>query len=142
MTNGTGQGIDELQGNAQQVQGDGKMYTLRLVNDFAQSFKIPDTVIHLGGTYQRGSAANSGVNNQTPYSAASVQTEARGLTFFIPQPFNPTNAAAVDSNINRTDLRHRGRVRVSGTSRSRATTCRSTTPGRKSSTGSQVRSAP
>ena len=102
VTNGTGQGVDELQGNAQQVQGDGKMTTLRLVNDFAQSFKIPDTVIHFGGTYQRGSAANSGVNNQTPYSAASIQTEARGLTFFIPQPFNPANAPAVVSNIGRT----------------------------------------
>jgi phosphate-selective porin OprO/OprP len=99
--------VDELQGNAQQVQGDGKMTTLRLVNDFAQSFKIPDTVIHLGGTYQRGSAANSGVNANgtaaiSPYSAASVQTEARGLTFFIPQAFNPTNAPAVVSNIGRT----------------------------------------
>lgn len=101
LTNGTGQGVDELQGNAQQVQGDGKMTTLRLVNDFAQSFKIPDTVIHLGGTYQLGSAANSGVNGQTPYSAASVQTEARGLTFFIPQAFNPAGAAVV-SNITRT----------------------------------------
>jgi len=102
LTNGTGQGVDELQGNAQQVQGDGKMTTLRLVNDFAQSFNMPDTVIHLGGTYQRGSAANSGVNNQTPYSAASIQTEARGLTFFTPQPFNPANAPAVVSNIGRT----------------------------------------
>jgi phosphate-selective porin OprO/OprP len=107
LTNGTGQGVDELQGNAQQVQGDGKMTTLRLVNDFAQSFKIPETVIHLGGTYQWGSAANSGVNANgtaaiSPYSAASVQTEARGLTFFIPQAFNPTNAPAVVSNIGRT----------------------------------------
>jgi len=92
VTNGTGQGVDELQGNAQQVQGDGKMTTVRVVNDFAQTFKIPDTVIHVGGTYQLGSAANSGVNSQTPYSAASVQTEARGLTFFIPQAFNPPGA--------------------------------------------------
>src|SRR4029077_15565651 len=104
VTNGTGQGVDELQGNAQQVQGDGKMTTVRVVNDFAQTFKIPDTVIHVGGTYQLGSAANSGVNAQTPYSAASVQTEARGLTFFIPQAFNPANAAAVNSNINRTAI--------------------------------------
>ena len=46
LTNGTGQGNDELQGNAQQTQGDGKMYTLRAVGDFAQFFKIPDNVIH------------------------------------------------------------------------------------------------
>jgi phosphate-selective porin OprO/OprP len=104
LTNGTGQGIDELQGNLQQTQGDGKMYTLRLVGDFAQFFKIPDNVIHLGGTFQRGGAANSGVNAQTPYSAASVQTEARGLTFFTPQAFNPANAPAVNSNINRTTI--------------------------------------
>jgi phosphate-selective porin OprO/OprP len=106
LTNGTGQNVDELQGNAQQVQGDGKMTTLRLVNDFAQSFKISDTVIHFGGTYQWGSAANSpgvvGSTLITPYSAASVQTEARGLTFFIPQPFNPPTGPAVVSNIGRT----------------------------------------
>jgi phosphate-selective porin OprO/OprP len=104
LTNGTGQGNDELQGNLQQTQGDGKMYTLRLVGDFAQFFRIPDNVIHFGGTFQRGSEANSGVNAQTPYSAASVQTEARGLTFFTPQAFNPANAAAVTSNINRTAI--------------------------------------
>lgn len=101
ITNGAGQGNSEPQGNLQQAQGDGKMGTVRLVNDFAQTFRISDTVIHLGGAYQHGGFPNSGVNNQTPYSAASVQTEARGLTYFIPQPFNPANAAPVNSNINR-----------------------------------------
>ena len=104
LTNGTGQGNDEPQGNLQQVQGDGKMYTLRLVNDFAQTFKVAESVFHFGGTYQSGGVANSGVNNQTPYTAASVQTEARGLTFFTPQAFNPTNAPAVNSNIDRTAI--------------------------------------
>ena len=104
LTNTTGQGNNELQGNLQQTQGDNLMYTLRLVNDFAQTLKVPDTVMHLGGTFQGGQQANSGENGQTPYSAASVQTEARGLTFFIPEPFNPANAPAVVSNINRTSF--------------------------------------
>jgi phosphate-selective porin OprO/OprP len=101
LTNSTGQGNSQLQGNLQQVQGDGFMSTLRLVYNFAEALKMPDNVFHFGGTYQRSQQANSGVNGQTPYSAASVQTEARGLTFFIPQPFNPAGAAVV-SNIDRT----------------------------------------
>jgi len=101
LTNSTGQGNNELQGNAQQVQGDRLMSTLRLVYNFAEALKMPNNVIHFGGTYQTSQQANSGVNGQTPYSAASVQTEARGLTFFIPQPFNPTGTPAVVSNINR-----------------------------------------
>lgn len=101
ITNGAGQGNSEPQGNLQQAQGDGKMGTVRLVNDFAQTFRIPDTVLHLGGAYQHGEFPNSGVNNQTPLSAVSVQTEARGLTYFIPQAFNPANAAPVNSNIAR-----------------------------------------
>jgi phosphate-selective porin OprO and OprP len=101
VTNGSGQGNSEPEGNLSQAQHDGKMWTVRLVNDFAQTFKIPDSVVHLGGTYQHTGLANSGVNNQTVVSATSVQTEARGLTFFIPQPFNPANAQAVISSIDR-----------------------------------------
>src|SRR5262245_44376878 len=102
LTNSTGQGNSQFQGNLQQVQGDGFMSTFRLVYNFAEALKMPDNVFHFGGTFQASQQANSGVNNQAPYSAASVQTEARGLTFFIPQAFNPTNAPAVVSNINRT----------------------------------------
>src|SRR5689334_9283472 len=97
LTNGTGQAIDEAQGNLQEAESDGKDYTLRLVNDFAQTFNWPDQVVHLGGTYKRGSAVNSAAN---PARASTVQTEARGLTFFIPAPFNSTNG--VSSDINRT----------------------------------------
>ena len=105
LTNGTGQGNDEPQGNLQQVQGDGKMYTLRLVNDFAQTFKVAGERVSFRRHVTRAAGvANSGVNNQTPYTAASVQTEARGLTFFTPQAFNPTNAPAVNSNIDRTAI--------------------------------------
>jgi phosphate-selective porin OprO/OprP len=97
LTNGTGQAIDEQQSNLQEAQADGKDYALRLTNDFAQTFKIPDTVIHLGGTYKRGSIDNSA---QFPARATTVQTEARGLTFFIPAPFNAAGSNV--SNINRT----------------------------------------
>ncbi len=97
LTNGTGQAIDESQSNVQEAESDGKDYTVRLVNDFAQSFGLRDTVIHLGGTYKRGSAVNSSTN---PARASTVQTEARGLTFFIPAPFNSANG--VSSDINRT----------------------------------------
>jgi phosphate-selective porin OprO/OprP len=102
LTNGTGQQVagqpvDEFQGNLQEAQADGKDYTLRLVGNFAKFFDIQDTVIHLGGTYKRGSAVNSASN---AYRAATVQTEARGLTFFIPAPFNSTGGNV--SNINRT----------------------------------------
>jgi len=101
ITNSTGQGNSQFQGNLQQVQGDGFMSTLRLVYNFADALKMPDNVFHFGGTLQLSQQANSGVNGQPPYSAASVQTEARGLTFFIPQAFNPGGAAVV-SNIERT----------------------------------------
>ena len=104
ITNGSGQGNSEPQGNISQAQNDGKMGTLRLVNDFAQTFRIPDTVIHLGGTYQHGGLPNSGVNNQAVVSATSEQTEARGLTFFIPQPFNPANSQPLISTIDRTTV--------------------------------------
>jgi phosphate-selective porin OprO/OprP len=97
LTNGTGQAIDESQGNVQEAESDGKDYTLRLVNNFAQSFGWDETVVHLGGTYKRGSAVNSA---QNPFRASTVQTEARGLTFFIPAPFNSANG--VSSDINRT----------------------------------------
>ncbi len=97
LTNGTGQAVDEAQGNLQEAEADGKDYTLRLVNNFAQSFGWQDTVVHLGGTYKKGSAVNSGAN---PARASTVQTEARGLTFFIPAPFN--SASGTSSNINRT----------------------------------------
>ena len=62
ITNGSGQATVSRKATSAQAQNDGKMGTLRLVNDFAQTFRIPDTVIHLGGTYQHGSLPNSGVS--------------------------------------------------------------------------------
>jgi phosphate-selective porin OprO/OprP len=99
LTNGTGQQVDEFQGNLREADSDGKDVTVRAVGNFAQFLKIPDAVIHFGGTIKRGSAVNS---KQNPYRAATVQTEARGLTFFIPAPFNTAVGTADVSNIDRT----------------------------------------
>jgi phosphate-selective porin OprO/OprP len=97
VTNGAGQGNSEPQSNLQQATKDGKMWTVRLVNDFAQTFKIPDTVIHLGGAYQQTGFANG--TGSDAFRATSVQTEARGLTFFTPQAFNGTTLQ--NGNVNR-----------------------------------------
>src|SRR4051812_10786132 len=116
LTNGTGQAVDESQGNSQEAESDGKDYTVRLVNNFPQSFGWKDSVVHLGGTYKRGSAVNSSAN---PARAATVQTEARGLTFFIPRrSIRPTGMRAISiarSSIMRAPSR-------GATTRSRATT--------------------
>jgi phosphate-selective porin OprO/OprP len=100
VTNGAGQGNSEPQSNLQQATKDGKMWTVRLVNDFAQTFRIPDSVIHLGGAYQQTGFANSN-QNQTPFTATAVQTEARGITFFLPQAFNPSSGGLQIGNVNR-----------------------------------------
>jgi phosphate-selective porin OprO/OprP len=99
VTNGTGQQVDEFQGNLREAESDGKDITLRAVGNFAQFLDLRDTVIHFGGSFKRGGAVNSKDN---PYRAATVQTEARGLTFFIPAPFNTGTGTADVSNINRT----------------------------------------
>jgi phosphate-selective porin OprO/OprP len=96
VTNGTGQNLDEPQAGLQEAQGDGKDVTTRLVANFAKFFRIDDSVIHFGGTYKQGQAANSQNN---PYTAASVQTEAKGVVFFVPEPFNTATGSA--SNIER-----------------------------------------
>jgi phosphate-selective porin OprO/OprP len=99
VTNGTGQQVDEPQGNLREAQSDGKDVTVRVVGNFAQFLKVPDAVIHFGGTMKHGVAVNSKDN---PYRAAVVQTEARGLTFFIPAPFNTAAGSADVGDINRT----------------------------------------
>lgn len=85
ITNGTGINTSERQANAQEIQADGKMLTVRATQDFAPLLDAPRAVIHLGADYKTGSAANSPTS---PYSAPSGTTEALGLTFFTPQPFN------------------------------------------------------
>ncbi len=97
VTNGSGQNVDEPQANLQEATADGKDITVRTVANFARFLGLKDTVIHFGGSYKRGTIANSATN---PFRAATVQTESRGLTFFIPAPFNALGSSV--SNIRRT----------------------------------------
>ena len=96
ITNGTGQNTEERQANAGDIKADGKMLTLRATENFAQLIDVPEAVLHVGGNYKEGSAANSSTN---PYTAATGQTEARGLTFFTPEAFNGAGVTA--SNVDR-----------------------------------------
>jgi len=98
ITNGTGINTSERQGNAQEIQADGKMLTVRATQDFAPLLDAPRAVIHLGADYKTGSAANSPTS---PYQAPSGTTEALGLTFFTPQPFNAATGATA-TNVDRT----------------------------------------
>jgi phosphate-selective porin OprO/OprP len=97
VTNGTGTNLEERQGNRQEVEADDKELTLRGVVNFAQLFEMRDSIVHIGASYKDGTVANSSSN---PYTAASVQTEARGVTFFTPAAFNSANGNV--SNIDRT----------------------------------------
>jgi phosphate-selective porin OprO and OprP len=97
VTNGTGTNLEERQGNRQEVEADDKELTLRGVVNFAQLFEMRDSIVHVGASYKDGTVANSSSN---PYTPASVQTEARGVTFFTPAAFN--SAGGNVSNIDRT----------------------------------------
>jgi phosphate-selective porin OprO/OprP len=96
ISNGTGLNLDERQLSRQDVDADGKMLTARLTADFAQMLDVRESVIHLGGSYKTGKAANSQTN---PYSAATGQTEGRGVVFFNPEPF--ASATVAGSNTDR-----------------------------------------
>ena len=98
VTNGTGTNTEEQAGNSQAVSADGKMLTARLTENFAALLKQPRNVYHLGVNYKNGSAANS---PSSPYTAASVQTEGRGVVFFNPQAFNSA-AGVTATNVDRT----------------------------------------
>jgi hypothetical protein len=78
LTNGTGINTEERAGSSQAVKADGKMLTARLTENFAALLKRPANVIHLGANYKNGSVANT---PESPYTAASVQTEGRGVVF-------------------------------------------------------------
>jgi len=93
VTNGTGQNVDEFQRNSREARADGKDTTLRLVGNAAAWGDLPDWVMHFGGSYKFGEQAN-GSANAAGYTAASGQTEARGITFFSPTSFNPGSANA------------------------------------------------
>jgi phosphate-selective porin OprO/OprP len=96
-SNGTGLNLEERQGSPQELDADGKLLTARLTADFAQFLNIKDALIHIGGSYKTGSVVNT---SASPFTAATGQTEGRGVTFFNPEAFA---AAAVEaSNVDRT----------------------------------------
>jgi phosphate-selective porin OprO/OprP len=98
LTNGSGQNIDEHQSNATETRADGKDFTARLAFNLAQAMDWRDSIVQVGGSYKDGTQANS-VSN--PYSAASITTEGRGVTFFAPEAFNPSSGAAQVGEIER-----------------------------------------
>jgi len=97
ISNGTGQNFDEKQGNAQEANSDSKDVTLRGVLDFAQLLNVDESIIHVGAGYKWGEMANS---TTSPFAAPAARTEARGVTFFNPAPFNAAGRNV--SNIDRT----------------------------------------
>lgn len=97
LSNGTGLNLEERQLSRQDVDADGKTLTARLTADFGQILEVPDSVVHLGASYKTGKAANSQAN---PYSAATGQTEGRGVVFFNPETF--ASGTVAGSNVDRT----------------------------------------
>jgi phosphate-selective porin OprO/OprP len=97
VSNGTGQGLEEKQSNAQEASSDEKDVTLRGVLDFARILSVDNAIFHLGLGYKKGEVTNSVTN---PFSAPAARTEARGTTFFNPAAFNAAGRNV--SNIDRT----------------------------------------
>ena len=77
VTNGTGQGNDEVLGTTQSK--DGKDVTLRATINPAQWAGWDKAVTHIGGWYNHGIQATA--------IASASQTEARGVNFFAPAAF-------------------------------------------------------
>ncbi len=88
ISNGTGLNLEESQGNSNEARTDGKDISGRLVQNFAQFLDTPDLVLHFGGSYKTGSVTTRG---GTAFQPATVQTEARGTTFFSPGTLSATN---------------------------------------------------
>jgi phosphate-selective porin OprO/OprP len=97
VSNGTGLNLEERQGSPQELDADGKLLTARLTADFAQFLDIKDSLIHVGSSYKTGSVVNT---SASPFTAATGQTEGRGVTFFNPEAF--AAAAVGASNVDRT----------------------------------------
>ncbi|HKQ24403.1 MAG TPA: porin [Burkholderiales bacterium] len=79
ISNGAGLNLEESQGNTAEARADGKDVSVRLVQNFAEFLDVPDFVLHFGGSYKTGTVTTRG---GTAFSPATVQTEARGITFF------------------------------------------------------------
>jgi phosphate-selective porin OprO and OprP len=79
LSNGAGLNLEESQGSNQEALTDGKDVSVRLVQDFSRFLDTQDMVAHFGASYKTGSVTSRG---GTAFSPATVQTEARGITFF------------------------------------------------------------
>jgi phosphate-selective porin OprO/OprP len=88
VSNGAGLNLEESQGNTQEANTDGKDLSVRLVQNFAEFLDAPDLVLHFGGSYKGGTVTTRG---GTAFTPATVQTEARGITFFNSAPFSGTD---------------------------------------------------
>ncbi|MFN8836637.1 MAG: OprO/OprP family phosphate-selective porin [Betaproteobacteria bacterium] len=87
VSNGTGVHMDEQQRTAVEARADTKDVTGRAVMDFARALSIPDTVLHAGYSFKTGTQANRQAASTEAYAAPAFRTEARGVTFFAPEPF-------------------------------------------------------
>lgn len=95
-TNGNGQNREERQATLQDAKADGKDVTGRVVVDLAKAFDVRDAVYHFGGSFKTGTLTNSALS---PFAPPGFRTEARGLTFFVPQPLN--GAGFASGNVDR-----------------------------------------
>lgn len=101
ISNGTGLNLEERQGNRQELDADGKVLTARLTADFARFLDLDAALIHVGGSYKTGKAANTSVTGATGgLVAATGQTEGRGVVFFNPEGF--ASSTVTGSNVDRT----------------------------------------
>lgn len=96
VANGTGQNLEERQANRQEVDAARPELTGRVTGNLAQFAQLRDKIIQVGTSFKSGTVANSATS---PYTAASVQTEGRGATFFTPAAFNSSGGST--SNIDR-----------------------------------------
>jgi len=92
ISNGTGLNLEESQGSTTEARTDGKDVSVRLVQNFAEFLDVHDFVLHFGGSYKTGTVTTRG---GTAFTPATVQTEARGITFF-------NSAALSGTDIDRT----------------------------------------
>jgi len=109
ITNGTGTNVDEFQRAAVESRAQGKDLTARLTGNAAEWAELQNWVLHFGLNYKTGEQSNycppSGtVSNTNPcgYRAPAALSEARGITFFNPRPFNNQGTPGGASTVERT----------------------------------------
>lgn len=98
-SNGTGQNLDEKQATRSDAVNDSKDVTIRGVLDFARLLDVRDSILHVGASYKWGEMANS--PGTAAFTAPGARTEARGMQFFNPLPFNAIgrDVSTIDRNI-------------------------------------------